>query len=186
MKDRKMRLSKDKLRFLETWKEEKQDHFQELLTHVEQERTMHNHTHSIDPQTHDIFFTGLTLLPLDVAKRILSECTFFTCYLSDYDPAHFLSKVGISGKHVVIMLFPHGESIPKYWSYLLHQIAHYILGHFESTPGSETGSQEEAEATELACTWVRQSPYLVPRDNFEHCSCPRGTIQFCKALATSD
>ncbi len=60
MSQRRIRLSKDKLRFLETWKEEKLDHLQELVKHVEDERKLHNHTHSIEPLTYDIFFTGLT------------------------------------------------------------------------------------------------------------------------------
>jgi hypothetical protein len=85
----------------------------------------------------------------------------------------------------MILLFPHGESIAKYWSYLLHQLAHYILGHFDHEAEERTETGKEAEANELACKWVSESPYMIPRDNFEHCSCPQGTIDFCKALATT-
>ncbi len=85
----------------------------------------------------------------------------------------------------MILLFPHGESIPKYWSYIHHQIAHYILGHFDHGRASDSKEEEETEANKLACKWVSESPYLVPRDNFDHCSCPQGTIDFCKALATT-
>ena len=185
MAERKVRLSIDKVKFLEGWKEEKRDHLDQIFQHLENERKFNNHSHSIDPLTHDIFFTGLTLLPLEVAKRVLSECTFFTCYLSDYEPGHFFDKSHISGYHLLILFFPHGESIPKYWSYIHHQIAHYVLGHFDSKSGSQIKKEEEAEANKLACRWVSDSPYLVPRDNFEHCSCSQETINFCKALATS-
>jgi hypothetical protein len=185
MTERRMRLSKDKLRFLETWKEEKHDHLQEIFQHVEDEERQHNHTHFIDPNTYDIFFTGLTLLPLDLAKRVLTECTFFTCYLSDYDPGYFFDKSDLSGYHLIILLFTHGESIPKYWNYLLHEVAHYVLAHFGSETDSETKWQQEVEANKLACEWVEESPYTVPRETFEQCDCPEGTIRFCKALATT-
>ena len=178
-------LSRDKIEFLENWKVEKHDHLQEIIQHLETERQFKNHSHSIDGHSHDIFYSGLTLLPLDVAKKVLSECTFFTSYLYDYNPENFLDKSDISGYHLIIFLLPHGESIPKYWSYLLHQIAHYALGHFDSKSGSQIKEDEEAEANKLACKWVSDSPYLVPRENFEYCSCPQGTIDFCKALATS-
>jgi hypothetical protein len=185
MLERKIVLSKDKIEFLENWKIEKHDHLEEIIQHIEAERKLKNHSHYIDAHTHDIFYTGLTLLPLDVAKKVLSECTFFTSYLYNYEPGHFLDKSDIRGYHLIIFLLPHGESIPKYWSYIHHQIAHYVLGHFDPGRASEIKEEEEAEANELACKWVRESPYLVPRDNFEHCSCPQGTINFCKALATS-
>jgi len=185
MAERKVRLSIDKVKFLEGWKEEKRDHLNQIFQHLENERKLNNHSHSIDPLTHDIFFTGLTLLPLEVAKRVLSECTFFTCYLSDYEPGHFFDKSDISGYHLLILFFPHGESIPKYWSYIHHQIAHYVLGHFGPGRANEIREEEEAEANKLACKWVSDSPYLVPRDNFEHCSCSQETINFCRALATS-
>ena len=185
MPERRRALSKDKIEFLENWKKEKHDHLQDIVQHVEAESKLQNHTHSIDAHTHDIFYTGLTLLPVDVAKKVLSECTFFTSYLHNYKPGHFLDKSDLSGHHLMILLFPHGESIPKYWSYLHHQIAHYVLGHFDSGRASEMREEEEAEANKLACKWVSESPYMVPRDNFEHCSCPRGTIDFCKALATT-
>ncbi len=185
MPERRIVLSKDKMEFLENWKKEKHDHLQEIIQHVEAESKLQNHNHSIDAHTHDIFYTGLTLLPLEVAKQVLSECVFFTCYLSDYKPGHFLDKSDLSGHHLMILLFPHGESIPKYWSYLHHQIAHYVLGHFDSGRASEMREEEEAEANKLACKWVSESPYLVPRENFDHCSCPQGTIDFCKALATT-
>jgi hypothetical protein len=178
-------LSKDKKEFLETWKEEKRDHVQKIFQHLDEEKRLRNHSHSIDSHTHDILFTGLTLLPLEVAKKVLSECIFFTCYLSDYKPGHFFDKSDLSGYHLMILLFPHGESIPKYWSYLLHQLAHYMLGHFGHEAAEKTEIEKEAEANEFACKWVSESPYLVPRDNFEHCSCPQETIDFCKALATS-
>jgi len=83
MVEPKLRLSKDKLRFLETWREEKHDHLQKIFQHLDEEQRLSNHSHSIDSQTHDIFFTGLSLLPLEVAKKVLSECIFFTCYLSN-------------------------------------------------------------------------------------------------------
>jgi hypothetical protein len=185
MPERRIALSKDKIEFLENWKVEKHDHLQEIFRHTESDRKLKNHSHSIDSPTHDIFYTGLTLLPLDVAKKVLSECTFFTSYLYNYKPGHFLDKSDISGYHLIVFLLPHGESIPKYWSYFLHQIAHYVLGHFDSKSGGQITEEEEAEANKLACKWVSESPYLVPRDNFTHCSCPQGTINFCKALATS-
>jgi hypothetical protein len=185
MAERKIRLSADKLKFLQDWKEEKHDHLDEIFQHLEYERKTNNHSHSIDPLTLDIFLTALTLLPLEVAKRVLSECTFFTCYLSDYEPGHFFEKSDISGYHLLILFFPHGESVPKYWSYIHHQIAHYVLGHFDSGRAGEIREEEEVEANKLACKWVSESPYLVPRDNFDHCSCPQGIIDFCKALATS-
>jgi hypothetical protein len=185
MPERRIVLSRDKMEFLENWKMDKHDHLQELIQHVEAESKLQNHTHSIDAHTHDIFFTGLTLLPVDVAKKVLSECTFFTSYLHNYKVGHFLDKSDLSGHHLMILFFPHGESIPKYWSYLLHQIAHYILGHFDHEAEEKTEAEKEAEANELACKWVSESPYLIPRDNFEHCSCPQGTIDFCKALATT-
>ena len=185
MPERRRVLSKDKIEFLENWKKEKRGHLQEIIQHVEAESKLQNHKHSIDAHTHDIFFTGLTLLPVDVAKKVLSECTFFTSYLHNYEPGHFLDKSDLSGHHLMILLFPHGESIPKYWSYLHHQIAHYVLGHFDSGRVSEMREEEEAEANKLACKWVSESPYLVPRENFDHCSCPQGTIDFCKALATT-
>ena len=185
MPERRRVLSKDKIEFLENWKMEKHEHLDEIFQHLEKERELNTHFHSIDPLTHDIVFTGLTLLPLEVAKRVLSECTFFTCYLADYEVGHFFHESDISGYHLLILLFPHGESIPKYWSYIHHQIAHYLLGHFDPGRAGEIRQEEEIEANELACEWVRESPYLVPRDNFEHCSCPQGTIDFCKALATS-
>jgi hypothetical protein len=185
MPERKIVLSKDKIEFLENWKIEKHDHLGEIFQHLENERKLNNHSHSIDPLTHDIFFTALTLLPIEVAKRVLSECTFFTCYLSNYEPGHFFDKSDISGYHLLILFFPHGESIPKYWSYIHHQIAHYVLGHFDTKSVKQIEEKEEAEANRLACKWVSDSPYLVPRDNFEHCSCPQETINFCKALATS-
>ena len=178
-----VRLSKDKLEFLKAWEKEKYDHLQEILQHVMDDERMHNHTHFIDPNTYKIFFTGLTLLPLDLAKRVLSDCTFFTCYLSNYKPGHFFNKAQIRDYHLIILLFPHGESIPKYWNYLLHEIAHYILGHVNATAENEVKAQYEEEANELACRWVRESPYLVPRDSFEQCRCPDGVIRFCKALA---
>jgi tmRNA-binding protein len=136
-------LSKDKIEFLENWKMEKYDHLQEIIQHVEAERKLQNHAHSIDAHTYDIFYTGLTLLPVDVAKKVLSECTFFTSYLHNYKPGHFFDK------------------------------------------SEKTETEKEAEANELACKWVSESPYMVPRDNFEHCSCPQWRIDFCKALATS-
>jgi hypothetical protein len=185
MPKRRTVLSKDKIEFLETWKMEKHDHLQEIIQHVEAESKLQNHTHAIDAHAHDIFYTGLTLLPVDVAKKVLSECTFFTSYLHNYKPGHFFDKSDLSGHHLMIFLFPHGESIPKYWSYLLHQIAHYVLGHFGSGKAREMREEEAAEANKLACKWVSESPYMVPRDNFEHCSCPQGTIDFCKALATA-
>lgn len=185
MPERRRVLSKDKIEFLENWKMEKHDHLQEIIQHVKAESKQQNHTHSIDAHTHDIFFTALTLLPLEVTKQVLSECVFFTCYLSDYKPGHFVDKSDLSGHHLMILLFPHGESIPKYWSYIHHQIAHYILGHFDPGRASEIREEEETQANKLACKWVSESPYLVPRDNFDHCSCPQGTINFCKALATS-
>jgi hypothetical protein len=185
MPERRRVLSKDKIEFLENWKKEKHDHLQEIVQHVEAESKLQNHNHSIDAHTHDIFYTGLTLLPVDVAKKVLSECTFFTSYLHNYKPGHFLDKSELSGHHLMILLFPHGESIPKYWSYIHHQIAHYILGHFDPTRASEIKEEEETEANKLACRWVSESPYLVPRDNFDHCSSPQGTIDFCKALATT-
>jgi hypothetical protein len=185
MPERKIVLSKDKIEFLENWKIEKHDHLDEIFQHLENERKLNNHSHSIDPLTRDIFFTGLTLLPLAVAKRVLSECTFFTFYLSNYEPGHFFDKSYISGYHLLILFFPHGESVPKYWSYIHHKIAHYVLGHFDPGRAREIKAEEEAEANKLACKWVSDSPYLVPRDNFEHCSCPQGTINFCKALATN-
>ena len=67
-----VRLSRDKLEFLTAWEKEKYDHLQEILQHVMDEERMHNHAHFIDLNTYDIFFTGLTLLPLDLAKRVLS------------------------------------------------------------------------------------------------------------------
>jgi hypothetical protein len=185
MAERKIRLSPDKVKFLEDWKEEKHEHLDEILQHLENERKLNNHAHSIDPLSHDIFFTALTLLPFEVAQRVLSECTFFSRYLSGYEPGHFFDKTNISGYHLFILIFPHGESIPKYWSYIHHQIAHYVLGHFDPGRAGVIREEEEAEANELACRWVSESPYLVPRDNFEHCSCPQGTIEFCKALATT-
>ena len=178
-------LSKDKIEFLETWKEEKHDHLQEIFQHLNEEQELRNHSHSINAHTHDIFFTALTLLPLEVTKQVLSECVFFTCYLSDYRPGHFFDESELSGHHLMILLLPHGESIPKYWSYIHHQIAHYLLGHFDPGRASEMSEEEEAEANKLACEWVSESPYLIPRDNFDHCSCPQGTIDFCKALATT-
>ena len=180
-----IRLSKDKLEFLKTWKEEKHDHLKEILQHVEDEKRQHDHTHFIDPTTSDIFFTGLTLLPLDLAKRVLSECIFFTCYLSHYDPGYFIDKSDVSGYHLIILLLPHGESIPKYWSYIHHELAHYVLGHFGSEADKETKARQELEANKLACQWVQESPYAVPRDNFDQCRCPEGIIRFCKALATT-
>ena len=69
-------LSKDKIEFLETWKEEKHDHLKEIFQHLDEEQELRNHSHSIDAHTHDIFFTALTLLPLEVAKKVLSECIF--------------------------------------------------------------------------------------------------------------
>jgi hypothetical protein len=185
MPERRIVLSKDKIEFLENWKMEKYDHLQEIIQHVEAERKLQNHTHSIDAHTYDIFYTGLTLLPVDVAKKVLSECVFFTCYLSDYKPGHFFDKSDLGGQHLMILLFPHGESISKYWSYLLHQLAHYILGHFDHEAEERTETEKEAEANELACKWASESPYMIPRDNFDHCSCPQGTIDFCKALATT-
>ena len=184
MPERRRVLSKDKIEFLENWKMEKHEHLDEIFQHLEKERELKSHFHSIDTFTHDIFFTGLTLLPLEVAKRVLSECTFFTCYLSDYQPVHFFHEAEISGYHLLIFFFPHGESIPKYWSSIHHQIAHYVLGHFDPERANEMREEEEAEANKLACKWVSESPYLVPRDNFDHCSCPQGTIDFCRALAT--
>jgi hypothetical protein len=184
MPGRRTVLSKDKIEFLETWKEEKHDHLKEVFQHLDEEQELRNHTHSIDAHTHDIFFTALTLLPLEVTKQVLSECVFFTCYLSDYRPGHFFHESELSGHHLMILLFPHGESIPKYWSYIHHQIAHYVLGHFDPGRTSDSKEEEETEANKLACKWVSESPYLVPRDNFDHCSCPQGIIDFCKALAT--
>ena len=180
-----IRLSKDKLDFLNTWKQDKHDHIQEILQHLEYEKEQHNHNHFIDPNTYDIFLTGLTLLPLELAKKALSECVYFTCYLSHYDPGYFIDKSNLSGYNLVVLLFTHGESIPKYWSYLLHQVAHYVLGHFGSEADAETEWLREMEANKLACKWVRESPYIVPRDSFEHCGCPEGIIRFCKALAKS-
>ena len=185
MPERRRMLSKDKIEFLENWNKEKHDHLQEIIQHVEAESKLQNHTHSIDAHTHDIFFTALTLLPLEVTKQVLSECVFFTCYLFDYRPGHFFDESELSGHHLMILLSPHGESIPKYWSYIHHQIAHYVLGHFDPGRASEIREEEETEANKLAWKWVSESPYLVPRDNFDHCSCPQGTIDFCKALATS-
>ena len=185
MPGRRTVLSKDKIEFLETWKEEKHDHLKEVFQHLDEEQELRNHTHSIDAHTHDIFFTALTLLPLEVTKQVLSECVFFTCYLSDYRPGHFFNESELRGHHLMILLFPHGESIPKYWSYIHHQIAHYTLGHFEPGRASDIKEEEKTEANKRACKWVSESPYLVPRDNFDHCSCPQGTIDFCKALATS-
>ena len=185
MREHRTRLSKDKLRFLEIWMDEKRDHLQEILQHLRDDERLHNYRHAIDPHTHDIFLTGLTLLPLDVAKKVLSECAFFTCYLSNYQPGHFLDKSELGGRHLIVVLFPHGESIPKYWSYLLHEIARYVLGNSGSKAGMEAETRNEAKANELACRWVRESSYNVPRDSFEGCRCPDVTIRFCKALATS-
>ena len=185
MPQRRIKLSKDKIEFLENWKREKHHHLQDIMQHTESERKLKNHSHAIDPLTQDILFTALTLLPLELAKRVISECTFFSRYLSDYEPVHFFHKADISGYHLLILLFPHGESIPKYWSTIHHHIAHYVLGHFDPGRANEIREEEEAEANKLACRWVSESPYLVPRDNFEHCSCPQGTINFCKALATT-
>jgi hypothetical protein len=69
MPERRTVLSKDKIEFLETWKEEKRDHVQKIFQHLDEEKRLRNHSHSIDSHTHDILFTGLTLLPLEVAKR---------------------------------------------------------------------------------------------------------------------
>ena len=180
-----IRLSKDKLDFLGTWKQDKHDHIQEILQHLEYEKEQHNHNHFIDPNTYDIFLTGLTLLPLELAKKALSECVYLTCYLSDYDPVYFIDRSDLSGYNLIVLLFTHGESIPKYWSYLLHQVAHYVLGHYGSEADAETQWLREMEANKLACKWVRESPHIVPRDSFEHCGCPEGIIRFCKALAKS-
>ena len=178
-----VRLSKDKLEFLEVWKEEKYGHLQKILQHVTDEERVHNHSHFIDPNTHDILFTGLTMLPLDLAKRVLSECTFFTCYLSNYTPGHFFDKSELRDYHLIVLLFPHGESIPKYWSYLHHEVALYVLGYSDATAENEDKAKYEIEANELACKWVRESLYSVPRDSFEQCRCPDGVIRFCQALA---
>ena len=58
MSERRIVLSKDKIEFLETWKEEKHDHWQEIIQHVVAENKLQNHTHSIGAPTHDRFFTG--------------------------------------------------------------------------------------------------------------------------------
>ena len=185
MVERRIRLSKDKLEFLEGWKEEKRDHLQEILQHVADEEELHNHTHLIDSNTHDIFFTALTLLPPDLTKKVLSECVFFTCYLSDYEVGHFFHKSDLSGYHLIILLFPHGESIPKYWSYIHHEIARFILGQSSPETDERAVAVDEAAVNSLACQWMRESPYTVPRDSFAQCSCPDGIIRFCKALATA-
>ena len=185
MVERRIRLSKDKTEFLENWKEDKRDHLLEILQHVADEEKLCNHIHSIDSNTHDIFFTALTLLPIDLMKKVLSECVFFTCYLSDYEVGHFFHESNLTGYHLIILLFPHGESIPKYWSYIHHEIARYILSQSSPETDERPVAINEADINALACQWVRKSPYTVPRDSFAQCSCPDGIVKFCKALATT-
>lgn len=95
----------------------------------------------------DILYT----VPRDILDHVLSDCVFLMLNEKEF-PGAFTHKKLIEGKSVIALCNLDSQDRDKQGHIVLHEIAHYVLGHIDAPDGNYY--KREREANSLRDKWI--------------------------------